>query len=255
MLFIKTIVISSLIGIIGGSSAGILYKNISSVQANTNIPSISITQPLLLSDRIDCCTLYEDKAYQVSHDITAAVFTDKASEEEVNTEASQAQPVVAKVSGINISEPKATSSAQELVVTKEQTLAQSITLETKPATNLGSLDADLIFELVNQLRSKAGLTIFEKDPQACELAQSRAPQLFNEIVVSGNMHAGLYNRDLPYFVTENIIYMQTEQQAIDWWLSSRVHRSQLYGDFKYSCVACLDHSCTQIFTNHTPKTL
>lgn len=116
-----------------------------------------------------------------------------------------------------------------------------------------SLDEDLIFKLVNKHRTDIGLKPFVKDERVCTLARSRGPQLYKEIMVTGTMHAGFYDRDLNYWATENLIYMNTETQALDWWLNSPVHRHAIEGDYKYSCVACYGHSCSQIFTNFQSK--
>lgn len=119
----------------------------------------------------------------------------------------------------------------------------------------GKLDADVLFSLVNSYRQSIGLSPFEKDPRVCEIAQMRAPELYGEIVVSHNMHAGLYNRQFPFWVTENMIHIRTEQDAVSWWLHSPIHRRQMLGDYKYACSACIGNSCTLVFSNFTPKNI
>lgn len=116
-----------------------------------------------------------------------------------------------------------------------------------------SLDAQKVFELINQHRQKIGLPIFQKDENLCQIAQSREPELYNEIFVTGNMHSGLYNRNLPFWVTENLKYGGTEEQTINWWLGSPIHRSAIEGNYTYSCGACFGATCVQLFTNYTPK--
>lgn len=121
------------------------------------------------------------------------------------------------------------------------------------ATGSAGLNADVLFELVNNYRDSIQLPRFEKEERVCKLAQERTPELYNEIFVNGNMHAGLYNRNLPYWITENMIHLQTEEGALNWWLNSSVHRNSIQGNYKYSCVACEGNSCSQLFTSFDPK--
>lgn len=115
------------------------------------------------------------------------------------------------------------------------------------------LNADIVFNLINQTRTQAGLPAFQKDDRICAVAASRAPELYSEIMVTHTMHAGFYARNLPYWATENIIYMRNEQQAVNWWLNSPIHRAAIYGNSTYSCVACSGNSCSEIFTNFESK--
>lgn len=115
------------------------------------------------------------------------------------------------------------------------------------------LNADVLFAMVNTHRESIGLPSFEKHPDACSIAQSRAPEIYNEMYVTYTLHSGLYNRDLPYWITENTIYMRTEKEAFNWWLNSTVHSGQIRSDYAYSCMACHGFACVQMFTNFTPK--
>jgi uncharacterized protein YkwD len=125
---------------------------------------------------------------------------------------------------------------------------------TSAPTSSGSvLNADVLFNMVNAYRSSIGLASFQKDERICSVAASRGPELDNEIYVTHTMHAGFYARNLPYWATENMISMQTEQQALDWWLHSPVHRAAIEGDYKYACTGCYGRSCDMIFTNFSPK--
>ncbi len=113
------------------------------------------------------------------------------------------------------------------------------------------LDAEKLFSLVNQKRTEAGLAPLQKNGAVCEVAQARAPEMQSN-VMSGNMHAGFYARKPDYQSTENIIYMQTEEQALNWWLNSPVHRSAIYGSYADSCLVCEGNTCAQIFANVSP---
>ncbi len=117
------------------------------------------------------------------------------------------------------------------------------------------LNPDHIFNLVNEVRAQYGLPAFAQDGEICQLASERAPELYNEIFVTGTMHAGLARRqpNIPYWVNENMIHQNTEQQAVNWWMNSPVHRSAILGNYKYACVKCSGNSCAMLFTSYTPK--
>lgn len=116
----------------------------------------------------------------------------------------------------------------------------------------GGLDAEKLFEMSNKYRVSKGLAPFEKDSRTCELAISRAPEIYNEIY-GGVMHSGLRARNLNYWNMENIISMNSEEKAFNWWIEDLIHRVQLEADNKYSCVACSGNSCVQEFTNFLAK--
>lgn len=131
--------------------------------------------------------------------------------------------------------------------------AYAVNAEVTPAD--GGLSADTIFSMVNQIRSQYGLAPLEQDSRICQLTQERAPELQAEIYVTGAMHAGFQRRqkDFPYWATENMISQQTEEQAVNWWMNSPVHRSAILGNYTHSCVSCSGNNCAMIFTNFTPK--
>lgn len=126
----------------------------------------------------------------------------------------------------------------------------------QPPTNAplsnGGLNADVLFDMSNAYRASQGLPPFQKDARACELAVARAPEI-NAEVANGNMHAGMYGRNLPYWNTENIIAMAGEQAAFNWWINDGIHHAAIVGNYTYSCVACSGNSCAQEFTNFQPK--
>jgi len=136
-------------------------------------------------------------------------------------------------------------------ITQTETVPQQVTQP--PPSPDGSLDIGVLFSLVNSARTSAGLPPFAQDERICSVAASRGPELYNEIMVNGNMHAGFYARNLPYWATENVIYQQTEQQAINWWMNSSVHRAAILGDYQYACGTCSGKACNMIFTNFSPK--
>ena len=121
-----------------------------------------------------------------------------------------------------------------------------------PAPVAGSLNADILFNMINSHRQSIGLPALQKDPNICAVAQSRAPELYNEIF-GGYMHAGFYARNLPYWATENMIHQNTEAEAFNWWMNSGIHRAAIEGNYTHACGACQGKSCAMIFTSFVPK--
>lgn len=116
-----------------------------------------------------------------------------------------------------------------------------------------SLSADILFNLVNAHRGSLNMPPFEHEAQICAVAEQRRYELPNEINTGIPMHAGFYAKNLPYFATENMIYMRTEQEALNWWLNSPVHRSAVEGNYKYACGVCNGQVCNMVFTSYEPK--
>jgi len=121
-----------------------------------------------------------------------------------------------------------------------------------PQANLGGLNAADLFTMVNTYRAAQGLPAFQEDTKTCSLAAERAPEVLGE-VASGNMHAGLEAMNLPYWNTENIISMNSDQAAFNWWINDPIHHEAIVGNFTYSCVACSGNSCAEEFTNYQQK--
>lgn len=115
------------------------------------------------------------------------------------------------------------------------------------------LNANVIFGLINNYRNSKGLPTFQKDETTCSVAAQRAPHVYDEVFTTHNMHAGFNAMHFDYWITENIISIDTEQAAVDWWLQDTIHRQVIEGDYKYSCVACSGNSCAEIFTSYIPK--
>lgn len=147
---------------------------------------------------------------------------------------------------------KPTETAKPSATPTDKPKVESPAPTTAPKTVAGGLNADKIFDLVNQYRVSKGLPAQVKDDKVCALAQSRAPEIYNEIY-GGVMHSGLKKRNLDYRNMENIISMRTEEEAVRWWINDYIHRVQMEADNKYSCVACSGNSCAQEFTNYEPK--
>lgn len=118
--------------------------------------------------------------------------------------------------------------------------------------NPGGLDAEKLFSMSNDYRAARGLPALQKNDQVCSLAASRAPEIAAE-VASGALHSGLHARALPYWNTENIISMSSEESAFNWWINDPIHHQAIVGNFTYSCVSCVGNNCAQEFTNFQPK--
>lgn len=115
------------------------------------------------------------------------------------------------------------------------------------------LNADKLFDLVNNYRTTIGLPAYQKEDRVCKLADERALEIYDEIFVTYSMHKGLQNRNLDYWIWENIIYQNTEEQALNWWLNSPIHKRGIESDMQYSCTKCSGNSCAQLFTSFVPK--
>ncbi len=119
-------------------------------------------------------------------------------------------------------------------------------------SNPSGLNADILFQMVNDYRASKGLPTFQKDEKSCSLAASRAPEVEQE-VASGTMHSGLRARNLPYWNTENIISMRNETEAFNWWINDQIHKEAIESNNTYSCMSCSGNSCAEEFTNYQPK--
>ena len=139
-------------------------------------------------------------------------------------------------------------------ITKSQTETSNTNSETKPSSSKpASLNPEILFVLINNHRKEIGKPAFEKDSRLCSLAVERGPELSDEIFVNHNVHSGLYNRNLPYWITENMASYASEEQIFNWWMGSTIHKKAIESDNKYSCGECWGNSCAQLFTSWVPK--
>ena len=116
-----------------------------------------------------------------------------------------------------------------------------------------NIDSNLIFDMINTHRASIGKKAYEKEVGLCSLAQVRSVEIHDELFNNGNLHSGLYNRNLPYWITENAKWGSNEAGTIRWWLNSPIHRKAIEGDYMYSCGACNGTQCSQLFTSYIPK--
>lgn len=141
-----------------------------------------------------------------------------------------------------------------VAATPTPTATPELTATPQPtvSSNPGGLNADTLFNMVQDYRTANNLPPFQKDDRACNVAEARAPQVQEEID-DGHMHSGLRAMNLPYWNSENIITMRTEEEAFNWWIHDPIHHEAIVGDYKYSCLACSGNACAEEFTNFQPK--
>ncbi len=116
-----------------------------------------------------------------------------------------------------------------------------------------NLNSDMIFDMINAHRTQLGKPAFQKDAALCTLAKTRSFELHDELFANHNLHSGLYNRNLPYWITEDAKWGSNEAGTVQWWLHSPIHRAAIEGDYVYSCGACNGSQCSQLFTSYTAK--
>lgn len=116
-----------------------------------------------------------------------------------------------------------------------------------------SLNSETIFQLINTYRETIHQPAYQKNEYLCKLAEDRIPELPDEVSGKRYIHQGLYDRNLPYWITENMSYYPSEQAIFNWWLQSSLHRRAIEGNYQYSCGACNGTICIQLFTNFTPR--
>jgi uncharacterized protein YkwD len=115
------------------------------------------------------------------------------------------------------------------------------------------LDADILFQLVNDYRKKHGLDELIKDPYLCKITESRGPEVYEEITYTGALHSGLYARNLPFWISENMVTSTSEVKSLNWWLNSPIHYRTIISQSTHSCTQCFGHTCIQEFARWTPK--
>lgn len=156
--------------------------------------------------------------FSIAHSISAATYT----------------PPTIIVSEANIPEPSPT------IIVSEQNV-----------THVGN-NPDIIFDLINSHRASIGKKAFVKNDAICSLAKTRSNELASELS-RGVLHSGLYNRNLPYLITENAKSGGDENETVRWWLNSSIHRRAIESNNTYSCGGCTGSNCSQLFTSYEPK--
>ncbi|HWY79393.1 MAG TPA: CAP domain-containing protein [Candidatus Sulfotelmatobacter sp.] len=146
-------------------------------------------------------------------------------------------------------EPTATPTPHQII---QSTVPTPLNYTPVPGSNSGGLNASKLFIMVNSYRQSQGLPTLQQDTKTCNLATQRAPQVGEEIA-AGDMHAGLKTLNLPYWNTENIISMNSEEAAFNWWINDPIHHAAIVSNATYSCVACSGNNCAEEFTSYVAK--
>ena len=120
------------------------------------------------------------------------------------------------------------------------------------APALTGSNADILFQMTNDYRSKIGKPAFQKEERLCKIAEQRAPQVNGELS-SGNLHKGFRELNLPYWATENIAAYATMKENFQFLSTDYIHKKAIESDAKYSCTACSGTSCSQVFSSFIPK--
>lgn len=195
----------------------------------------------------------EENLSQTDHAIKAAVKEDK--NPEVVTYSYSTESVYYVEPTPALPEPEALGTGGQPITPISQISPMPITQTPQdlfPADG-PNLNSDLIFDMINAHRASIGKKPFEKEAGLCTLATIRSVELHDELFVNGNLHSGLYNRNLPYWITEDAKWGSNEAGTLRWWLNSPIHRKAIEGDYTYSCGACNGTQCSQLFTSYTPK--
>jgi uncharacterized protein YkwD len=126
--------------------------------------------------------------------------------------------------------------------------------ENLEADNSSGLSAAKVLDLINAHRQTIGLEPYQTDQRLCSLAQSRSEELNNEIFGDAYVHQGFNERDLDYWITENMVHQPTEEAVLSWWLGSSLHRQAIESSIHtHSCGVCSGNTCAQLFTSWQPK--
>lgn len=143
--------------------------------------------------------------------------------------------------------------AQKSTPTQTPTLSPSpLIASASSALSTSNTSADTLFSMVNDHRKAIGLPVFLKEDRVCYLANSRAPEIANEMV-QGILHSGMYGRGLPYWNTENAAAMGSVEADYNWWMSDYIHKKAIESTAVYSCTSCSGVYCVEEFTSFQPK--
>lgn len=113
------------------------------------------------------------------------------------------------------------------------------------------LNADKLWNLVNEHRQKLGLKPFIKDQRLCDIAKKRVLEVPKD-EADGIPHEGFiknYHQG-PYSLSENVnVHYTTEEDSLNGWIHSPPHRKALEGSWIYSCIATNNDIAVEIFSS------
>ena len=108
-------------------------------------------------------------------------------------------------------------------------------------------NTDILWALVQNFRLENNLKPYTKNQILCDIANTRAQEIITDF-----SHDKFLNRfqNYPYLIAENLArYVAFEPDILGGWLNSPSHAKALYASYAYSCIACSNDHCVQIFTN------
>ena len=107
-------------------------------------------------------------------------------------------------------------------------------------------DPYVLMSLVNQHRADIGLQPLERKNELCNISDQRA----DDIKVNCSHQLLHIKYKVPYTIAENLsCFYDNEREALEGWLKSTPHKKTLEGDWKYTCITCLEKNCVQIFSS------
>lgn len=115
-----------------------------------------------------------------------------------------------------------------------------------PLSSSIHLNENALFENTNTWRVSQNLSQYIKDDDLCSIAKDRVT---NDKWMDS--HAGLVQKykKFPSALAENLGVSASNEKLLRGWLSSSQEEENLKKPYKYSCVACKNYYCTQIFSN------
>lgn len=226
--------------------------------------AVVTTESASESAQLTVLTSTKIASFEEKNKFVGAIRLDTAAPQENKATLASAKPFgkaqgEPQVQGIVLTHPaaeEATDSAETQPVIQEASVAVQPTIIAEQDQSAYALNPDKLFDLVNGHRTSIGLVAVQRDDRLMAIARERAPELFDEIFVNGNMHAGFNTREasLPYFATENMIYYNNEEGALNWWLNSAVHRGTIQNPtYTHAGIACEGKSCAMIYSAFVPK--
>ena len=120
----------------------------------------------------------------------------------------------------------------------------------EPETNTYEFSEDVLWGLTQDWRLANDGRAYVRDERLCAYADKRAL----EAVIDWS-HDG-FNEDVDWYyewlgfdhIAENLSRgFDTEQDTLDAWLNSQLHRLNLEADYTNSCTKCSGNTCAQIF--------
>ncbi len=141
----------------------------------------------------------------------------------------------------------ATDTTQSSETTPET--SDDTTSEPAPGPAVSAGESAELFGRINAYRVDHGLPAFQTTDRLCSMANTRAPEIPGE-VATGTIHAGFTSRGWGYPDVENAVGMGSVNANFAWWTNSGLHRGSILNpEFTYSCLACVNGNCVQIFSS------